>query len=156
VGGQQGGQHPPARGKLGATRSVLSEGDGVPIGRAVAGAQRHDVKMVRESIPVKRPAPSPATPHGRCLEKGDDADAGRDLRAEFGFPVPIRGRGEEAKARKQDIGFRARRGVVERTPRGMKRCRRVRLRWDKNVRHDLGFLHVAWAYITSRQAGLLG
>jgi putative transposase len=107
-------------------------------------------------FPVQRPAPTPATPQGRCLAKGDDDDEVRDVRAAFGFTAHLRGRGEEAKALKQDIGFRARRWVVERTHRGMNRVRRVRIRWDKHVRNDLGCLHVACAYITSRQSGLLG
>jgi transposase len=153
------GKHPTERGKIGAKRSLLTEGGGVPIGLAVEGANRHDFKMVREtreSIPVKRPAPTPATPQGMCLDKGDDDDEGRDWLAEFGFTAHIRARGEEAKALKQDAGFRARRWVVERTHRWMNRFRRVLLRWDKNVRHDLGFLHVACADITYRHSGLLG
>jgi transposase len=153
------GKHPTERGKIGAKRSLLTEGGGVPIGLAVEGANRHDFKMVREtreSIPVKRPAPTPATPQGMCLDKGDDDDEGRDWLAEFGFTAHIRARGEEAKALKQDAGFRARRWVVERTHRGMNRFRRVLIRWDKKVRNYLGFLHVACAYITYRQSGLLG
>jgi putative transposase len=46
--------------------------------------------------------------------------------------------------------------VVERTHSWMNRFRRVLIRWDKQVRNYLGFLHVACAYITCRQAGLLG
>jgi hypothetical protein len=38
----------------------------------------------------------------------------------------------------------------------MNRFRRVLSRWDKQVRNDLGFLHLACAYITYRQSGLLG
>jgi putative transposase len=38
----------------------------------------------------------------------------------------------------------------------MNRFRRVLIRWDKKVRNYLGFLHLACAYITYRQAGLLG
>jgi hypothetical protein len=30
------------------------------------------------------------------------------------------------------------------------------IRWDKKVRNYLGFLHLACAYITYRQSGLLG
>jgi len=131
----------------------------VPIGLAVEGANRNDFKMVREtieSIPVKRPAPTPAMPQGMCLDKGDDDDEVRDLLAEFGFTAHIRARGEEAKALQQDAGFRARRWVVERTHSWMHRFRRVLIRWDKNVCNDLGFLHVACAYITYKQSGLLG
>ena len=153
------GKNPTDRGKLGAKRSVLTEGGGVPIGLAVEGANRNDFKMVREtieSIPVKRPAPTPAAPQGMCLDKGYDYDEVRDLLAEFGFTAHIRARGEEAKALKQDAGVRARRRVVERTPSGMNRFRRVLIRWDKKVCNYLGFLHLACAYITYKQSGLLG
>ena len=153
------GKHPTARGKIGAKRRVLTEGGGGPIGLAVAGAQRHDVKMVREaieSIPVKRPAPTPATPQGLGLDKGDDDDEGRDLCAAFGCTAHLRARGEEAKALKQDAGVRARRWVVERTHSWLNRFRRVLIRWDKKVRNHLGFLHFACAYITYRQSGLVG
>jgi len=158
LGGKKVGQHPTDRGKLGATRRLRTEG-GMPIGLAVAGAQRHDFKRVREtseSIPVKRPAPPPAMPQGLGLDTGDDDDEVRDLRAAFGCTAHLRARGEEAKALKQDAGVRARRWVVERTPSGMNRFRRVLIRWDKKVCHYLGFLHVACAYITYKQSGLLG
>jgi putative transposase len=153
------GQNPTDRGKIGAKRSLLTEGGGVPIGLAVEGANRNDFKMVREtieSIPVKRPAPTPAMPQGMCLDKGYDYDEVRDLLAEFGFTAHIRARGEEAKALQQDAGFRARRWVVERTHSWMNRFRRVLIRWDKKVCNYLGFLHLACAYITYKQSGLLG
>jgi putative transposase len=153
------GKNPTDRGKIGAKRSLLTEGGGVPIGLAVEGANRNDFKMVREtieSIPVKRPAPTPAMPQGMCLDKGYDYDEVRDLLAEFGFTAHIRARGEEAKALQQDAGFRARRWVVERTHSWMNRFRRVLIRWDKKVCNYLGFLHLACAYITYKQSGLLG
>jgi len=153
------GRNPTARGTIGTKRSVLTEGGGVPIGLAVEGAHRHDFKMVREtlrSIPIARPTPTPQQPQGMCLDQGDDADEVRELLAEFGCTAPIRARGAEAKALKQEAGFKARRWVVERTPSGMNRCRRVLIRWDKKVCNYLAFLHMACAYITYRQAGLLG
>ena len=158
-GGAHGGKNPTERGKLGATRRVLTEGGGVPIGRAGEGAKRHACTMVREtiaSIAVKRPAPTPATPQGMCVDKGNDDDEVRDLLAACGFTAHIRARGEAAQALKQDAGCRARRWVVERTPRWMNRFRRVLIRWDKKVRNYLGFLHLACASITYRQSDLLG
>jgi hypothetical protein len=107
-------------------------------------------------MPVKRPAPTPALPQGLGWDNGDADEEGRDVLAAFGFTAHIRARGEAAKALQRDAGFRARRGVVARTPSGMNRCRRVLIRWDKNVRHDLGFLHLVCAYLTYRQAGLWG
>jgi putative transposase len=153
------GKNPTDRGKIGTKRSVLTDGGGVPLGLAVEGANRNDFKMAREtieSLPVERPEPSPATPQGMCLDKGYDYDEVRELLAEFGFTAHIRARGEEAKALKQEAGFKARRWVVERTHSWMNRFRRLLIRWDKKARNYLGFLHLACAYITYKQSGLLG
>src|ERR687892_2537116 len=108
------------------------------------------------SIPIERPTPTPAQPQGICLDKGYDDDEVRDLLAAFGFTAHIRARGEEAKALKQEAGYKARRWVVERTHSWMNRFRRILIRWDKKVCNYLGFLHLACAYITYRQSGLLG
>jgi putative transposase len=159
LGGKKVGKNPTDRGKIGTQRSLLADGGGVPMGLAVEGANRHDFKMVEAtltSIPIERPTPTPAQPQGRCLDKGYDDDAVRELLAEFGFTAPIRARGEEAKALTQETGFTARRWVVERTHSWMNRFRRVLIRWDKTVRNYLAFLHLACASITYRQAGLLG
>jgi putative transposase len=153
------GKNPTDRGKIGTKRSVLTDGGGVPLGLAVEGATRNDFKMAREtieSIPVERLAPNPATPQGMCLDKGYDYDEVRELLAEFGFTAHIRARGEEAKALQQEAGFKARRWVVERTHSWMNRFRRILIRWDKKVRNYVGFLHLACAYITYKQSGLLG
>jgi transposase len=91
-----------------------------------------------------------------CIEKGYDVDEVRDLLAEFGFTAHIQARGEEAKALKQERSFKVRRWVAELTHAWMNRFRRVLIRWDKKVRNDLGFLHLACAYITHKQSGLLG
>ncbi len=67
------GKNPTDRGKIGTQRSVLTDGSGVPIGLAGAGAKRNDCKLVREtsaSIAVERPDPTPDTPQGMCLDKG--------------------------------------------------------------------------------------
>ena len=45
----------------GVKRSLLTEGHGVPIGLAIEGAQRHDMKLVRptiQSLVVERPEAS--------------------------------------------------------------------------------------------------
>ena len=138
---------------------MLTDGGGVPVGLAVEGANCHDFKTVREtteSLPIVRPEPSPDNPQGMCLDTGDDDDEVRDLLTEFGFTAHIRARGEEAKALKQEAGFKAHRWVVERTHRWMHRFRRVLIRWDNKVRHSLACLHLACASMTYRQAGLVG
>jgi putative transposase len=157
--GKKVGKNPTDRGKIGTKRSLLTDGGGVPVGLAVEGANRNDFKLVREtieSIPVERPEPTADKPQGMCLDKGYDYDEVRDLLTEFGFTAHIRAREEEAKALKQEAGFKARRWVVERAHSWMNRFRRVLIRWDKKVRNYLAFLHLACAYITFRQSGLLG
>ena len=131
----------------------------MPIGLAVAGANRNDFKMVHETIAsmlVARPEPTLEQPQGMCLDKGYDYDEVRELLTDFGFTAHIRARGEEATALKQEAGYKARRWVVERTHSWMNRFRRVLIRWDKKVGNYLAFLHLACAYITYRQSALLG
>jgi putative transposase len=108
------GKNPTDRGKIGTKRSVLTDGGGVPIGLAIEGANRNDFKMVAAtlmSIPIERPTPTPVQPQGICLDKGYDYDEVRELLAEFGFTAHIRARGEEAKALKQEAGFKVQRWV---------------------------------------------
>ncbi len=153
------GPNPTDRGKSGVKRSVLTEAQGVPVGLAVDGAHRHDMKLVRatvDSVPVPRPAPSPEQPQGLCLDKGYDYGEVRETMQEFGFTAHIRSRGEEAQAIKREAGFKARRWVVERTHSWMNRFRRILIRWDKLADNYIAFLHFACALIAFRAAGLLG
>lgn len=130
----------------------------MPIGVAVDGANRHDMRLVEatlKSIPVNRPKPTPAQPQGLCLDKGYDYDEPRELACAFGYTAHIRARGEEAQAIKRKVGFKARRWVVERTHSWMNRFRRILIRWEKKLENYLAFLHFVCAFITIRCAGLL-
>jgi len=157
--GKKTGPNPTDRAKGGVKRSLLTEAHGVPVGLAVAGANRHDMKLVREtveSIPVTRPKPTGKQPQGMCMDKGYDYEEVRETLREFGFTAHIRARGEEAQAIKRQVGFKARRWVVERTHSWMNRFRRVLIRWDKSADNYLAFLHFACALIAFRAAGLFG
>lgn len=131
----------------------------MPIGLAVAGANRHDMKLVRETLSglvVERPEPTAAQPQGLCLDKGYDYQEVRDIVAEFGFTAHIKGRSEEAQASKREAGFRARRWVVERAHSWLNRFRRILVRWEKKPENYIAFLHFACALIAFRAAGLFG
>lgn len=159
LGGEKTGPNPTDRGKSGVKRSLLTEGSGVPIGLVVAGANRHDMKLVRdtiESIVVERPEPTDEAPQGMCLDKGYDYQVVRDILQEFGFTAHIRSRGEEAKELAQEAGKKARRWVAERTHSWMNRFRRILIRWEKKPENYLAFLHFACALIAFRAAGLFG
>jgi len=137
----------------------LTEAHGVPIGLVIEGANRHDMKLVKQtvkSLVVLRPRPTKKRPQGLCLDKGYDYAEVRDTVREFGFTAHIRTRGEEAQALKRDVGAKARRWVVERTHSWMNRFRRVLIRWDKSADNYLAFLHFACALIAFRASGLFG
>jgi putative transposase len=58
LGGEQTGPNPTDRGKSRVKRSVLTEGQGIPISMVIDGANRHDMKLVRptiEGLVVERP-----------------------------------------------------------------------------------------------------
>ncbi len=125
----------------------------------MAGANRHDMKLVRETIDsmvVDRPTPTAEQPPGMCLDKGYDFQEVRETLAEFGFTAHIRARGEEAQALKQHALKKARRWVVERTHSWMNRFRRILIRWDKKPENYIAFLHFACALIALRASGLFG
>lgn len=157
--GEKTGPNPTDRAKGGTKRSLLTEAAGVPIGLAIAGANRNDFKLFAEtvrSVPVRRPRPQRARAQGMCLDKGYDYDEVRTLATTFGFTLHLRTRGEEVRALKRQAGFKARRWVVERSHSWMNRFRRVLIRWEKKPENYLGMLHIACAIITWRAAGLLG
>ncbi len=131
----------------------------MPIGLAIDGANRHDMKLVRatiESLVAERPEVTEEEPQGMCLDKGYDYDEVRQILEEFGFTAHIKARGEEAKELKAEAGKRARRWVVERSHSWMNRFRRILVRWDKKPENYLAFLHFACALISFRAAGLFG
>lgn len=159
LGGETTGPNPTDRGKRGVKRSVLTEGHGVPLGLVIAGANRHDMKLVRaalEALVVDRPTPTAARPQGLCLDKGYDYDEVRASLAEFGFAAHIRSRGEEAAGLARAARKRARRWVVERAHSWLNRFRRILVRREKKPEHYLAFLPFACALIAFRAAGLFG
>lgn len=161
LGGKKTGKNPTDRGKRGVKRSLLVEADGIPVGVAVDGANRTDMKMVEatlESIPeaAARPEPTPEQPQNMCLDKGYDYDEVRDLLKEFGFTAHIKTRGEEAQEIKRKAGSKARRWVVERTHSWMNRFRGVLIRWSKKPENYIALLHMCFAFIIYRRMGLSG
>ena len=140
-------------------RSLLTEGHGVPISLAVAGANRHDMKLVRETIEhivIERPEPTPEQPQGMCLDKGYDYQEVRDILQEFGFTAHIRSRREEAQTIKVEAGQRARRWMVERRHSWLNRFRRLLIRWEKKAENYIALLHFACALVAFRAAGIFG
>jgi putative transposase len=151
--GKKTGRNPTDRGKLGVKRSVLTDGRGLPLGVAIAGANAHDQKLFHatlDSIPVRRPRPTSRRPQHLCCDKGFDADTIRREARRRRYRPHIKSRGEEHIA-KRTHGRRARRWVVERLNSWMNRFRRILVRWEKKATNYQAMLHFALAYITWNQ-----
>ncbi len=137
---------------------MITEAKGIPLGIAIDGANRHDMKMVRETIEnimIERPDATEEKQQGLCLDKGYDYDEVRDIIKEFGFTAHIKSRGEEKKEIKKEAGFKARRWVVERTHSWLNRFRRILTRWEKRADTYIAMLHMTLGIITWRATGLL-
>ena len=113
------------------------------------------VEATLASIPIERPEVRSYWRQNMCLDKGYDYGEVRKLLEEFSYTEHIRCRGEEAQAIKREVGFKARRWVVERTHSWMNRFRRILIRWEKKPENYFGLLHFVCAIITIRCAGLL-
>jgi transposase len=157
--GKKRGPNPTDRAKQGAKRSLLTEGQGIPIGIAVDGANRNDFKMTKEtikSIPIARPKPTKKKRQGMCMDKGYDYEEVRVLLKRFHFVPHIRSGGEEARSIRKDPRVKARRWVVERTHSWMNRFRAILICWTKKPENFLAQIYLACAYITLGRCGLLG
>jgi len=137
---------------------VLTDGQGVPIGVAVAGANVHDQKLVEETlvgIPVRRPRPTTDAAQHLCADKGYDAEAVRRVAKRRRYIAHIPKKGDDPPPAKHR-GGKARRWVVERTHSWTNRARRLLVRWEKKAINYLAFLHLQFAITTLRAAAVLG
>jgi len=158
LGGEKIGRNPTDRGKLGVKRSMLVEGHGLPVGVAIAGANRHDSKLLQATLEDvgARPEPSEVEPQHLSLDKAYDAQVVREMLEECGYTAHIKARGEEIAEKQVVPGYRARRWVVERTHSWLNRFRRILIRWEKKACNYLGFLHFACALLTFRALAFFG
>jgi putative transposase len=152
-GGAATGRNPTDRGKRGTKRSQLSEGHGLPLAIAVAGANVHDTNLVTltlEAVMVEQPADE-----GRqhlCLDAGYAGERTSAAVTARGYVPHVRPRHEDkAHARSADPTQRPRRWVVERLHSWLNRSRRLLVRWEKLQRTYEAFLHLACALICFQQ-----
>jgi putative transposase len=130
---------------------LLVDARGAPLSLIVAGANRHDVKLLAQTldaIVVQRPKPTARRPQHLCVDKGYAGQpAEQQMRARGYIPhVPKKG---APQARHRTKG-RARRWVVERTHSWMNNFRKLRVRYEKKVANFEALLHLATAIICWR------
>ncbi len=134
---------------------MLTEGQGIPLAVVVAGANRHDMKLLADTLDavvIGRPAPTEAAPQHVCLDKGYDYAACRQEAEGRGYIPHIRSRGEEHQEKRAIPAYRARRWVVEVCHSWLTRFRKLLVRFEKKLETHLALLQFACAYMVLKRA----
>ena len=135
------------------------DGRGVPLGVAVAGANRNAHLLVQEtldSIPDACPLAPDTIEQGVWLDQGNDFDEIHGTVQQYGYLPHSVPRDAERTLLAKIPGYRARRWPAERTSSWMNRFRRTLVRWEKNVANYKAMVQLACAFIAFHQAGLVG
>ena len=152
-GGQGTGKNPTDRGKLGYKWSLFSDKDGIPLGWAIDGANRHDIILLEptlEAVAQRGLLHDVETIH---LDRGYDASTVRDALAGHGINDAIiarkRQRGEPkpapaAGAQPLRLGLR---WAVERTNSWFSNFGQLRRNTDRRTIHRLAQIALAAALI---------
>ena len=133
----------------------MTEGQGIPIAVVVAGANRHEMKLLAETLEAVvavRPEPTAEAPQHLCADKAYDYPDTRQQVESHGYIPHIRSRGEESRERREIPGARARRWVVEVCHSWLNRFRKILVRFEKKLETHLALLQFACAYIVLKRA----
>lgn len=148
------GPNPTDRGKKGVKRSLLTEADGGSLAAVVSGANRHDTKLLNETldaIVVERPQPTAEHPQHLCLDKGYDNPTGHQAAAAHNYTPHIRRIGEGKLDEHGEKTNPARRWVVERTLGWLSKCRGILVRYDMKSQNYLALIKLACALLWYRR-----
>ncbi len=143
-GGEVAGRSPVDRGKQGMKRSSLVEGYGIPLGRVLAGANRHDSPLLSSTLDKLDdlgPLPQDITVH---LDAGYDSQKTRDTLAERNMTGEIAHKGDKAPIQASQ------RWHVERTHQWQNAFNRLQRCYERQERVIDAFFDLADAIITVR------
>lgn len=124
---------------------------------AIAGANVPDGKLAAEtldSVPVGQPKATTKKPQHLCLDKGYVGETIDHEVRERGYTPHVPRKANQLPKPKHH--GKARRWKVERTHSWLNRARRLLTRWEKKATNYLAFLHLQFAIVTLRTAGVLG
>jgi transposase len=144
-GGQCAGRSPVDRGKLGMKRSLLVEGRGIPLGRVLAPASRHDsplLALTLDKLDDLGPLPGGITVH---LDAGYDSQKTRDELAGRHMTGEIAHKGDKAPVQA------GQRWHVERTNAWHNSFNRLQRCYERNETVIDAFFDLADAIITVRR-----
>ncbi len=157
-GGKKTDRNPTDRGKSGTKKSLLTDGDGGPLGLVIDGAnvvEQHLLKATIAAIVVERPDPADEEQH-LSLDKAFDNPEGRAAATQAGYTPHIRRIGEEKKPCDRSKGYKPRRWVGERTFAWLSKCRGILVRYDKKDSNYLGLIQLACGLYWYRRLHRMG
>ena len=140
--------------KNGTKRSLLVDGNGIPLSLVVSGAHRHDVALLESTLDhlvIERPSGKDAPQEHLCGDKGYAGQPAQELIRGRRYIPHVRQRGEEVEAKRKNPRYRARRWVVERAHSWLNRFRKLLVRFEKKAASYEGLLELACALIVFRQ-----
>jgi Transposase DDE domain len=146
-GGERAGPSPVDRRKGGLKRSVATDGYGIPLGIACAGANRHDSPLLAPTLAAAISQLSGTLPGQRIchLDAGYDSWPTRQLLTQLGFTPQIARPGIPAPIQA------GRRWPVERTHSWMNGYGKLRRMTDRNAKIVEFYLYLAAALVVIRQ-----
>ena len=157
-GGKKTGKNPTDRGKKGTKKSLLTDGDGGPLGVVIAGANVVEQKLLKETIEaivVERPDPTRRS-RTCAWTRGTTTPRVARRRPKAGYVPHIRRIGEEKKACDRSKGHKPRRWVVERTFAWLSKCRGILVRYEKKDGNYLGLIQLACGLLWYRRLHRMG
>lgn len=131
------------------------DGRGVPLSLVVTGANRHDVSqlaLVLEEIIIERPKD---IDQHLCADKGYTGQPALQVIVSKGYIPHVKTRGEEIQEKRNNLGWKARRWVVEVSHSWFNRFRKILVRYEKLADTYMALLHMAAAIIAYRKAGII-
>ena len=130
--------------KNGSKWLALVDQNGIPLRYVVAGANRHDSRLLDEVLEV-RFIPPEWIECNLCLDAGFVGKS--EVVEEHGFVPHIRSRGEEKRELEKNPEFHAKRWVVEAFHSWLKRFRKISPRYEKTLNSFCGLLALAMGMI---------
>ena len=155
VKGEKIGRNPTDRAKNGTKRHIHVDGNGIPIGISLSGANDHDITKYKECLDsciIKRPS-SKRVVQNICLDKAyDSKDVREHLKRKYIVHIPERSNRKQVNREKKCPGRKkARRWVVERTGAWHNKFRRLKVRYEVKAENYLAFVMLASAIICLRK-----
>lgn len=155
LGGSKTGLNPFDKHKSATKRSIIVDGNGIPLSIQLEQAQRHDSQILEKtirSIDHNLRKPPFSTLH---LDSAYDSKHLRILLSSLGYFPKIatnRRRSKKSMPRERDSV----RWIVERTHSWMNKFRKISIRWEKHAANYCSMLHFACQIIIFNKLGISG